>query len=156
MLVGRVPSRGVTCFVINLKRRVRGPGLHLLVYVFSAPSVTQSCALLYLSKSSRAAQIFRSAAVCGAPTAARRSFQEQRSAAGSSTTAALRFGCDSAALRCICPNRRRPRESPLLVVVLVLVIGNGAVEDEDDLLPPVFKRGSLWKTDGTSVRVLRA
>jgi hypothetical protein len=63
-------------------------------------------------------------------------------------------------MRCGCADRAR--ESLLLVVVLVLVIGNGAVEDEDekededDLLPPVFKRLSLWKTDGTSVRVLRA
>jgi len=32
----------------------------------------------------------------------------------------------------IWPNRRRPRESLVLVVVPVLVIGNGAVEDEDE------------------------
>jgi hypothetical protein len=32
----------------------------------------------------------------------------------------------------ICPNRRGPSESLVLVVVLVLVIGNWAVEDEDE------------------------
>ena len=32
----------------------------------------------------------------------------------------------------ICPNRRRPRESLVLVAVLVLVIGNGAVDGEDE------------------------
>jgi hypothetical protein len=62
-------------------------------------------------------------------------------------------------MRCACADRSH-ESLLLLVVVLVLVIRNGAVEDEkeddDDLVPPVFKRGSLWKTDGTSVRVLRA
>jgi len=32
----------------------------------------------------------------------------------------------------IWPNRRRPSESLVLVVLLVLVIGDGAVENEDE------------------------
>jgi NodT family efflux transporter outer membrane factor (OMF) lipoprotein len=53
----------------------------------------------YRRELSQAAQILRTAAVCGAPAAARRYFQVRRAAAGSSTTAAVRFGCGYAALR---------------------------------------------------------
>src|SRR5438552_12581160 len=53
----------------------------------------------YLPESLQAATNFRSAAVCAAPAAAWPRFQ--RAAAGSSTTAAVHFGCGLAALRCI-------------------------------------------------------
>src|SRR5439155_9179021 len=85
------------------------------VYLFSASVVfvAQTAVYQYRPESLQAATNFRSAAVCAAPAAAWPRFQ--RAAAGSSTTAAVHFGCGLAALRCIAgchPAGLRPGRTP--------------------------------------------